>query len=104
MNEHASELLKLVKDILCSEMDGNMNKKGHESSEEHQSGTDKECLQDANIVKPTRLKKKESSCRRRRIKSSLKKALAKKIRSNNHPLASLNSLVVLFIKLVYISS
>lgn len=29
MNEHASKLSKLVEDILCSEMDGNMNEKGH---------------------------------------------------------------------------
>ena len=90
VNEHASKFSKLVEDILCSEMDGNVNEKDHELPfEELQSSTNKECVQDVDIVKATRFKRRPW--------------IGKK-KSNNRPSISQTSLVILLIKLVYISS
>lgn len=59
VNEHASKFSKLVEDILCSEMDDNVNEKDHELPfEELRSNTNKECVQDVDIVKATRLKRR----------------------------------------------
>ena len=48
-----------------------MNEKDHELPfKEHRSSSDKECVQDADIVKATGLKRKESSRGRHKIKAA----------------------------------
>lgn len=48
-----------------------MNEKDHELPfKEHRSSSDKECVQDVDIVKATGLKRKESSRGRHKIKAA----------------------------------
>ncbi|KAK3229271.1 hypothetical protein Dsin_001152 [Dipteronia sinensis] len=74
-NEQASNLTKLVEDILHIEMVGNNHEKDHGSQT---VAVEMDCAQDSNIVKAKGLKKKETSRGRRRIKSSLEKTLEKR--------------------------
>ncbi|KAI9162626.1 hypothetical protein LWI28_029049 [Acer negundo] len=56
--EHASNLARLVEDILCLEIAGNVLKIGHESQDVN---LEVNSIQDSNLMKVKRLKKKESS-------------------------------------------
>ncbi|KAK2641396.1 hypothetical protein Ddye_023159 [Dipteronia dyeriana] len=73
-HEHASNLARLVEDILLLEIAKNVLKTGYESEDVNLEMTS---IQDSNLMKAQGLKKKESSCGRRRIKSSLEKGLGK---------------------------
>ncbi|KAK0586320.1 hypothetical protein LWI29_004972 [Acer saccharum] len=78
-HEHASNLARLVEDILRLEIAGNVLKTGHESEDVN---LEVNSIQDSNLMKAKGLKKKGSSRGRRRIKSSLEKALAKRKKSS----------------------
>ena len=92
-NAHASNLAKLVEDTLRLEMDCNI----HEKDVEYQDiDVEVECTQDSNLVKAKGLKKKETSRGRRRFKSGLEKALAKKKKPSNILPRSQPSTVIYF--------
>ena len=57
VNEHASNLEKLIEDTLNLEMDGNSSEKGHDSEDFGKM----DCTQDSDLVKAKWLKKKEMS-------------------------------------------
>ncbi|TXG61125.1 hypothetical protein EZV62_012488 [Acer yangbiense] len=72
-NEYANNLAKLVENILCLEMEGNIHEKNREPQD---LNNEVNCTQDSNLVKAKGLKKKETSKGRRRIKSSFEKSFS----------------------------
>ncbi|TXG69505.1 hypothetical protein EZV62_004440 [Acer yangbiense] len=79
-SEHASNLARLVEDILHLEINGNEHVKDQESED---TNIVMECTQNDSLMKAKGLKKKETCRGRRRFKSSLEIALAKKKKSSN---------------------
>ncbi|TXG73554.1 hypothetical protein EZV62_002133 [Acer yangbiense] len=80
VSEHASNLARLVEDILHLEINGNEHVKDQESED---TNTVMECSQNDSLMKAKCLKKKETCRGRRRFKSSLEIVLAKKKKSSN---------------------
>ena len=92
-SEHASNLARLVEDILHLEINGNEHVKDQKSED---TNTVMECTQNDSLIKAKGLKKKETCRGRRRFKSSLEIALAKKKKSSNSLQHCTSSKVIFF--------